>query len=431
LIPQLLERFVVHVVRLEALERVDVRLPCDDECIPARSERGGDDFRDPHSRLRSEQCRQCLVLDLVQPPDSNAPRRIAVGKRAPTAGEPLSVLRIATEHAHTQWSSAGVATDVLRGTHPLLERRPQFRYRDAEGRERDPDLVRRRDACGSSECETRERGGAETEGQGAEGRRRERGAEDDGAERRERNEPDREQPHGSHELRADHGQNRGCARESQFRIPPLRQDVQLEWKPIGDDDASEDHSRCQQHQRRDKDVTREIPAPSQQHVHDDDDGEDERADEDGPPETACPAEDGRQGSCDLFVLLGSRRGDRGGQPDDERCDSEEDRVDRPAIAAAGLRLRQQAGGPHAIGRLVLRFPTDPRRCHMRRLLGEEWHELGPNEEIVHLVIGGSCLEPRGCVEHPRQDRHIADGVEEDVLVSEDPVHRDVDVRLVA
>ncbi len=84
------------------LERLDVRLPRDDECVAVGVRGGRDHLGHPDACLRGHQRRQRLVLDLLESPDGDAPRRIPVGERAPAPGEPLRVLRVAAEDAHPQ-----------------------------------------------------------------------------------------------------------------------------------------------------------------------------------------------------------------------------------------------------------------------------------------------------------------------------------------
>ena len=70
--------------------------------VAVRAESGGDDLGHPDSGLRGHQRRERLVLDLLEPADGDAPRRVAVGERPPAAGEPLGVLCVPAEHPHLQ-----------------------------------------------------------------------------------------------------------------------------------------------------------------------------------------------------------------------------------------------------------------------------------------------------------------------------------------
>ena len=132
LLPQILERLVAHLLGVGELERLDVRLARDDECVTTGAEGGGHDFRHADSRLRRHQGGQRFVLDLLQPAGWSASRRILVRKKAPLSCEPLGVLSIATQHAHLQGMPLCVMADVLGGADVLLRRRPQVAHLDSK-----------------------------------------------------------------------------------------------------------------------------------------------------------------------------------------------------------------------------------------------------------------------------------------------------------
>ena len=116
LLPKALERFVAHLLRARVLEWLDIRLLRDHERVAVGTECGRDHLGNPHPGLRGHQRRQRLVLDLLQAPVRDAPRRIPVGQRAPAAGEPLRVLRIAAKHSNLQRNPACVIPHILHRT---------------------------------------------------------------------------------------------------------------------------------------------------------------------------------------------------------------------------------------------------------------------------------------------------------------------------
>ena len=113
LIPQILERLVTDFVGARELERLGVRLPSRNDSVAVRAQGSRDDLWHPDSRMCRHQGRQGFVLDLLQTSVRDASRRIAVGERAPAAGQALSVLCIATEHAYLQRPAARVVSNVL------------------------------------------------------------------------------------------------------------------------------------------------------------------------------------------------------------------------------------------------------------------------------------------------------------------------------
>ena len=99
---QLLEQLVAHLLGARQLERLDVGLARDQQRVALGAEAGRDHFGHAHAGLRGHQRRQRLVLDLLEPSDGRAPRRVAVGEQPPATRQPLGVLRVSTEHAHLQ-----------------------------------------------------------------------------------------------------------------------------------------------------------------------------------------------------------------------------------------------------------------------------------------------------------------------------------------
>ena len=124
------------------------------------------------------------MLDLLQTSVRDAPRRIAVGERAPTPGQALSVLGIATEHAYLQRPAAGVVSDVLCRADSLLRRRLEIGHHDPEGGQRVENILSRWDSGGGAEHQPHQCAEADTERECAERLRGQSGAEDDRAERR-------------------------------------------------------------------------------------------------------------------------------------------------------------------------------------------------------------------------------------------------------
>ena len=111
---------------------VDVGLAGDEQGVALGAEAGGDDLGHAHAGLRGHQRRQRLVLDLFQPSDGRAPRRIAVGEQPPATREALGVLCVSPQHANLQRSSVFVVPEVLRRADPLALRDPQVADVDAE-----------------------------------------------------------------------------------------------------------------------------------------------------------------------------------------------------------------------------------------------------------------------------------------------------------
>jgi hypothetical protein len=116
---ELLQELITHLIGGRELERVNLRLARDQQCVPFWSETDGDDLRDPDAGLRRHQCRQRLMLDLLEPPEGRASRRVAIGEEPPAASRALGVLSVAPQHAHLQRSSVPLAPEELRSADPL------------------------------------------------------------------------------------------------------------------------------------------------------------------------------------------------------------------------------------------------------------------------------------------------------------------------
>ena len=102
MLPKILEGPVGHVVGSGELERLEVRLACDDDRVTARAECGHDDFGHSHPGLRRHQGGQRFVLDLLESTSWSASGRVFVGQQPPFPREPLRVLCIATQHPYLQ-----------------------------------------------------------------------------------------------------------------------------------------------------------------------------------------------------------------------------------------------------------------------------------------------------------------------------------------
>jgi hypothetical protein len=110
----------------------------------------------------------------------------------------------------------------------------------------------------------------------------------------------------------------------------------FDGKPVGLDDAAEDHAHSTQQERRDDEVPRQVPAASQNHRQDDREREHEQSDERSPPQRARPAEHRGQRVCDVRVLLDRRPSDDRGQRAHDRGPEHEPRVDRAPVSPSRL-----------------------------------------------------------------------------------------------
>ena len=145
---------------------------------------------------------------------------------------------------------------------------------NAERRQRTAYLRGRRHSSCGSKCQPNKCADSETESKGSEGAGGEGRAENDRAERREGDEPDGEQANRAYELRSNDDDHGDWRRESDFGIPPSRQRMSLDGKPVGLDSPAEDQRRSDEADGRDEEIARKIPAPAEQ---DGDDGRDGKA----------------------------------------------------------------------------------------------------------------------------------------------------------
>ena len=97
---------------------------------------------------------------------------------------------------------------------------------------------------------------------------------------------------------------------------------------------------------------------------------------------------------------------------------------RFGISMTDIVHRRRALATHA------KRPTSSNAERLGRL-GKERDEMLPRGEVVHRRVGRPRRGAAGGVEHPRQDGDVADRVEEDAGPAEHPVHREVDVGLLA
>ena len=210
LLPHVSQGLVADVLGNRVLERIDVSLPGDDQCVAVRAQGSRDHLGHPDSGLGGHEDRQCLVLDLLQSADRHAPRRVPVGQQAPTTRQPLSVLGVSTQHARVQ-RPVPVVSDVLRRADPLAARHAHVVDLDAERGEREAHVLGPRHAGGGPERQPHQCGSTETERQAREDIGRQSRVEYDGTQRREADEPGGEHADRSHELRAGDCEHRGDA----------------------------------------------------------------------------------------------------------------------------------------------------------------------------------------------------------------------------
>ena len=157
------ERLIAYVIRAGSLERLDIRLPRDDERVSVGTECSRHHLGHPHTRLGGHECRERLVLDLLQSSIRHAPRRIPIGHRAPAAGESLRVLCVMAEHSDFQLITAGVLPHILHGTAVLPLRGPELGNVDAERGQGTADVLRKRKALGRSEHQAHDCAGPDPE----------------------------------------------------------------------------------------------------------------------------------------------------------------------------------------------------------------------------------------------------------------------------
>ena len=137
-------QLVGDLVGLGILERLGVGPAGDEDRVAVGAQRGGHDLWHPHAGLRRHHRRERFVLDLFQPADGGAARRVAVGEQAPAPREPLGVLRVATEHPCADRVPVGVVAHVLRVADAMAPRDDQIAHVHPEGHKAGADALDRR-----------------------------------------------------------------------------------------------------------------------------------------------------------------------------------------------------------------------------------------------------------------------------------------------
>jgi hypothetical protein len=140
------------------------------------------------------------MFHLLEPSDRRAPRWVAVGEKAPAAGQPLGVLRISAEYPHPQWTPVHVMPDVNCRADPLSLRDPQVLGLDAKRCQRSRHTLESGHACCGSEREPNERARREAEREAGQGPGRSGSPQRNDADGGERDEPGRRRSDGSDEL---------------------------------------------------------------------------------------------------------------------------------------------------------------------------------------------------------------------------------------
>ena len=238
--PQVFEDLVTHVVGRRQLERLDVRLARDDECVVLRAESDGDHLGNANAGLCRHQRCERFVLDLLESTDGCAARRITVGEEPPAARQPLRVLSVSTEHADLDRAPIRRVSEVLGRAHPLPLGDSQTVHRDAERGQRGANSFRRWHSRRRAERESHERARGQAECNRSQHLRREAGAEHHGAESRHSDEPERQHSRRPNELRACDREDRHRAGKAELGKAPIGEHVRFGLKPVHVDDATED-----------------------------------------------------------------------------------------------------------------------------------------------------------------------------------------------
>ena len=317
LFPHLSQKVVRDLLGGGVLERFDVWLPRDDECVARRAERRRDHLGNTDTCLGRHERRQRFVLDLLQTPIRDASGWIAVGKRPPASRQPLGVLCIPPEHADFQRASPSLGANVLRRPDVLAGRRSQVRCLDTEGCQSLADVGGQRHAGRRTECESHHGARAKTEGKGRKCARGSSRAEHDSAEQSERDEPDREYAHRPDEFGAHDDEHRYCPCQPQLGEAPAGQRMRLDREPIGLDCPTENGRHGHDPDARRQQVAREVPASAYEHGDDDHDSKPENAEEGCEPYRLRPAEEGRQRLLNIHVVPCRRRRDHRRKTDDD------------------------------------------------------------------------------------------------------------------
>ena len=359
LAPELPEQFVAHRVRRSIPERGDVGLAGDDQRVAVRAQRGGDDARRRDAGLRGHQGGQCLVLDLFEPADRRAARRVAERERAVSPRPSLGVLCIPAEHAHLQRLARLGRADVLRRADPLLGRDPELANADTQFDQRPAHGVRGRHPFGGAECDADENARRQAERDAAQGARRKRCADDDGAECGERRQPGDQRPCRYDQLGTGDREHRDHHRDSQLREPPVGEHAGLDRDPVRLDEAAENRPQNTDDHHDGDQVTDERPSAVPHDVDDDQRRRDQRCREHDPPEPRRPVQELAQRHRSAGVRLGCRGCDHRDQSGRRREGCEQHHVDGPTVSAGGVSVDQQR---KARG-LTLRWHSLSRHAH--------------------------------------------------------------------
>ena len=226
--------------------------------------------------------RERLVLDLLEPADGDAvggPGR----RRAPAPRQALSVLRVPAEDTHSDRSAvAGRRTPRRRGAGVDGA---QIARLYAE-RAAPPDPLRRRQPCGGAQREPHDRRRAEAKRQAGERRGGSAAPRATAPSAADRTSQSRR---GGPAARAPGPRRRGPRLRRPGGAPgiPTATAGGRSPKPVGVDGAAEQAPQGGDDDEREHDVPQERPAPPEEHVHGDREGESECAHEDEPPERAA------------------------------------------------------------------------------------------------------------------------------------------------
>jgi hypothetical protein len=382
LLPEVLQELVPHLAAGRVLERLDVRPGGDNERVAIRRESRCDDLRHADADLRGHQRRQCLVLDLLEAPDRDTSRWIAICERTPAPGHALGVLRVATEDAHSQWAAARIMSDVLGRTDALPDGCPQLGDFDPERLESEPNRLGRREARGRSERQPHECCGPETQRQGAQESRREGRAQRNCAECCRDDEPPGEDANRTDELGSCDREDRRHAGDAQLGEPPPRPEVCLDHEPVRLHKATEDEPYSDHEEQRHEQVARESPTAAHENVNDDHKGKNQCGHEGDPPERLGPPENRDERLGGLLVDRSRRGGDDGREAGEERPHDQTHRVDRASMPPSRLGGRQEREIPGPFGICQ----SDTRRCDCRSAVVGRQDRQGEGDRSGGLVV---------------------------------------------
>ena len=304
-----------------------------------------DDLGYPDTGLRGHQCRQRLVLDLLEPSDRCASRWVAVGEQPPAARQPLGVLGVAAEHAHLQRAPVRVVPDEPRRADSLSRRETQVARLDAERGESGahafdgaarPPRIRTR-AARMAPPQARARG---PPAHGTERRPRARRCR-----RQPADEPRGDPANRSDELGAGDDEHGDHEREPKLGEAPPGPQVGLDRQPICFDQPTEEARERDENAHSDDQVPNQRPATSKQRVRDYRQRKEHRSKEGDMPERRGPAQHRVERPGDARVLVRSRPRDHGRERRDERRQRNERNVDRPAVPRAWIPSNEKTEMP--------------------------------------------------------------------------------------